>query len=164
MLSFFGKGVYGAYAIGRASVFRRNTAMAYRRRIEDVDAEISRLHAAQEHAKQQLEEIFQKAKSEIGDANAQIFEIHKMMIEDEDYNESIINIIKTQHVNAEFAVASTGENFSRLFSAMDDSYMQARAADVKDISNRIVACFADKAESASVKQGEKIILCADDLA
>ncbi|MBQ9760741.1 MAG: phosphoenolpyruvate--protein phosphotransferase [Clostridia bacterium] len=163
MLKFYGKGVYGAYAIGRASVFRRSTAMVYRTRITDTEAEIRRLELAKSRAIRELDAIYEKAKSEIGDANAQIFEIHKMMIEDDDYNESILNIIKTQSVNAEFAVASTGENFSRLFAAMDDSYMQARAADVKDISNRIVSCFVEGTVHNNTDDTQ-IILCADDLA
>ncbi len=162
MRTFLGKGVYGAYAIGRASVYRRQTTMTHRTRITDVAAEEVRLARAKERAICELDQIYQKAKGEIGEANAQIFEIHKMMVEDEDYNESILNIIRTQQVNAEFAVAVTGENFSKLFSSMEDSYMQARAADVRDVSARIVSCFSEGHETAS--GDEKIIVCADDLA
>lgn len=163
MLKIFGKGVYGAYAIGKASVFKRHSAMAHRKKITDIELEKERLAAAKQKAISQLEEIYEKARAEIGEANAQIFEIHKMMIEDDDYNESILNIIETQRVNAEFAVAATGENFSRLFSDMDDSYMQARATDVKDISARIVSCFQNGSND-ELPLNEKIILCADDLA
>ncbi len=163
MFTFHGSGIYGAIAIGKASVFKRSNTMAYRRKTDDIPRELSRLAEAKKKAVEQLSGVYQKALSEIGEANAQIFEIHMMMIEDEDYNESIRNIIETQHVNAEFAVALTGENFSQMFSSMDDGYMQARAADVKDISNRIISCFRqdadDKAESS-----EKTIICADDLA
>lgn len=164
MLKFFGKGVYGAIAIGKVTIFKRNSAMAHRKRIEDVAHEKNRLRDAKQKAIEELDTIYEKAKNEIGEANAQIFEIHKMMIEDDDYNESIISIIETQKVNAEFAVAVTGENFSQMFAAMDDSYMQARATDVKDISNRIVSCFDKQKDKISADPQEKIILCADDLA
>lgn len=163
MFTFHGSGVYGAIAIGKASVFKRDGAMAHRKKIEDVAAELDRLAEAKSRATAQIREIYQRARAEIGETHAQIFEIHMMMIDDEDYNESIRNIIETQHVNAEFAVALTGENFSQMFSSMDDGYMQARAADVKDISNRIVTCFeTEKKETA--QSSDKIIVCADDLA
>lgn len=163
MLKFFGKGVYGAIAIGRVSVLRPKSTMVHRRRITDVTAEMARLDAAKRRAIAELRTVYEKALGEIGEANAQIFDIHMMMLEDEDYNESIQNIIETQLVNAEFAVAITGENFSQMFSAMDDSYMQARAVDVKDISNRLVNCFAASTTEEN-KPTEKIVLCAVDLA
>ena len=162
MRTFMGKGVYGAYTIGRASVYRRRAAMTHRTHVSDVGAEELRLASAKERAIRELDEIYEKAKGEIGEANAQIFEIHKMMVEDEDYNESILNIIRTQRVNAEFAVSVTGENFSKLFASMEDSYMQARASDVRDVSARILSCFEEKADRAQAD--EKMILCADDLA
>ena len=163
MLKFFGKGVYGAIAIGRVSIFRQRSTMVHRRRIDNVQAEIERLNAAKRRALSELRGIYEKALGEIGEANAQIFDIHMMMLEDEDYNESIRNIIQTQRVNAEFAVAVTGENFSQMFSAMDDSYMQARAVDVKDISNRLIRCF-ECADVTRESASEKVILCAADLA
>lgn len=158
-----GKGVYGAIALGRISVFTRKEAFVKRTHIDDIEAEKSRLAAAKEKAAKQLGEIYNKALKEVGEANAQIFEIHMMMIEDEDYNDSISSIIETQSVNAEYAVAVTADNFAEMFAAMDDAYMQARSADVRDISNRIINCLSEEnAESSGLD--EKVIICADDLA
>lgn len=158
-----GKGVYGAIALGRISVFTRKEAFVKRTHIDDIEAEKARLAAAKEKAAEQLGEIYNKALKEVGEANAQIFEIHMMMIEDEDYNDSISNIIETQSVNAEYAVAVTADNFAEMFAAMDDAYMQARSADVRDISNRIINCLSEEnAESSALD--EKVIICADDLA
>ena len=163
MKVFKGKGVYGAVAIGKISVFKRNEMSVKRIHTEDTDAEKERFSAAKKLTLSQLEEIHKKALKEVGETNAQIFEIHMMMIEDDDYNESIENIIESQKVNAEYAVAVTSDNFAEMFSSMDDSYMQARAADVKDISNRIIGNLtaSDKMENAC---DEKVIICADDLA
>ena len=163
MTVFKGKGVYGAIALGRISVFKRRNAKVERIEISDVEAEKSRLAKAKAKALEQLEEIHAKALKEVGEANAQIFEIHIMMLDDEDYNESIISIIETQSVNAEYAVSVTSENFSQMFASMDDSYMQARSADVKDISNRIIACLSQEENKEEISQ-EKVIICADDLA
>lgn len=163
MTIFNGKGVYGAIALGKISVFKRREAEVRRVHIEDPEAEKARLTAAKEKALAQLQEIYDKALREVGEANAQIFEIHMMMIEDDDYNESIESIIDTQSVNAEYAVAVTADNFAEMFSSMEDAYMQARSADVKDISNRIIACLSD---DGALDNGsdEKVIICADDLA
>lgn len=163
MTTLKGKGVYGAIALGRISVFTRKEASVKRTHIDDTAAEMARLEAAKEKAAAQLRDIYNKALKEVGEANAQIFEIHQMMIEDEDYNESITSIIETQSVNAEYAVAVTADNFADMFAAMDDAYMQARSADVKDISNRIISCLSDKGSSDAVSD-EKMIICADDLA
>lgn len=163
MTTLKGKGVYGAVALGRISVFTRREASVKRTHIEDIEAEKARLEKAKEIAAEQLRKIYDKALKEVGEANAQIFEIHQMMIEDEDYNESITSIIETQSVNAEYAVAVTADNFSEMFASMDDAYMQARSADVKDISNRIISCLSDNG-SADVVSDEKMIICADDLA
>lgn len=163
MIKLVGKGVCGAIAIGTASVYQRRGTMVYRYTATDPKEEKERFARAKKRALESLREIYQKALAEIGDANAQIFEIHMMMIEDEDYNESILNMIETQRVNAEFAVAQTGENFSQMFAAMDDGYMQARAIDVRDISGRIVTCFSEKEGNSSPEEGH-VILCADDLA
>lgn len=160
---FSGKGVHGAIAIGEASVFKRKAAQVYRREIADPAHEIKRLRAAKEKALAQLTSVYEKALSEIGAANAQIFEIHRMMLEDDDYNESIVNIIESQRVNAEYAVALTRDSFAQMFSSTEDSYMQARASDVRDISNRMIACFEKESEPDRVS-GAKVILCADDLA
>ncbi len=163
MTTLKGKGVYGAIALGRISVFTRREASVKRTHIEDIEAEKARLEKAKEKATEQLRTIYEKALKEVGEANAQIFEIHQMMIEDEDYNESITSIIETQSVNAEYAVAVTADNFSEMFASMDDAYMQARSADVKDISNRIISCLSDGGGSDAVSD-EKVIICADDLA
>lgn len=160
---FLGKGVYGAVAIGRLAVFKRQEVAVKRSHIADAEAEKARLAAAKELAAGQLQEIYEKALKEVGEANAQIFEIHRLMLEDEDYNESIRNIIETQMVNAEYAVAVTSDNFAEMFASMDDSYMQARAADVKDISDRIIRNLNEAGGSAALEDG-KMIICADDLA
>lgn len=162
MIKFKGKGVYGAVAIGNISVFKRQELSVKRTHVDDSEAEKARLEAAKELALEQLGEIYEKALKEVGETNAQIFEIHMMMIEDDDYNESIENIIEGQRVNAEYAVAVTSDNFAEMFSAMDDSYMQARAADVKDISNRIIANLSGGGAAGAAS--DSMIVCADDLA
>ncbi len=163
MVKYTGKGVYGAVAIGRISVFRKPDAQVKRIHIEDTPAEKARVAAAKEAAAGQLQALYNKALKEVGETNAQIFEIHIMMLEDEDYNESIENIIESQSVNAEYAVAVTSDNFAEMFSSMEDTYMQARAADVRDISNRLIANLTGTASSVT-GSGEKMIVCADDLA
>lgn len=163
MQKFCGKGVYGAIAIGKISVFKRQEAQVRRVHVDDAKAEIKRVEAAKQKALKQLTDIYEKALKEVGETNAQIFDIHMMMIEDDDYNESIVNIIEGQSVNAEYAVAVTADNFAEMFSSMDDAYMQARAADVRDISNRLIACMSEK-NSESSTDGERVIICADDLA
>ncbi|MGN1403351.1 MAG: phosphoenolpyruvate--protein phosphotransferase [Ruminococcus sp.] len=163
MMTFTGKGVYGASAIGKIAVFRRQDIPIKRTKIQDTQSELERLEQAKKKAMAQLEEIHKKALKEVGEANAQIFEIHKMMVEDEDYSDAITEMIRTQNVNAEYAVGVTGDHFAEMFAAMDDSYMQARAADVKDISNRIIACLTEGSTDASAS-AEKVIVCADDLA
>lgn len=163
MNRFEGKGVYGAVAIGKISVFKRQEVSVKRNHITDAESEKARLAAAKELAVGQLQEIYDKALKEVGETNAQIFEIHMMMIEDEDYNESINNIIETQMVNAEYAVAVTSDNFSSMFSSMEDAYMKERAADVRDISNRIIRNL-DSGKSAETSGDDKVIICADDLA
>ena len=163
MIKFTGKGVYGAVAVGKISVFERQGIKVKRVEIRDAELEIERLEKAKATAIEQLGEIYEKALKEVGEANAQIFEIHMMMIEDEDYNDAITEIIRSRKLNAEFAVAVTSKNFAEMFSSMDDSYMQARAADVKDISNRIIDCLMDN-HSSNTASDEKVIICADDLA
>lgn len=163
MTEFKGKGVYGAVAVGKISVFTRAEIAVRREHIEDCEAEKKRVEAAKEKALVQLGEIHDKALREVGETNAQIFEIHQMMLEDDDYNESIESIIDTQKVNAEYAVAVTSDNFVAMFSAMDDAYMQARAADVRDISNRLIANLSEST-SESAQTADKVIICADDLA
>lgn len=163
MTRYVGKGVYGAVAIGRVSIFKKNDAAVSRVRVEDTAAEIARVDSAKAAASEQLGAIYDKALKEVGETNAAIFEIHRMMLEDEDYNESVRNIIETQQVNAEYAVAVTADNFAEMFSSMEDAYMQARAADVKDISNRIIANLSGSTAGLQSMNG-KMIVCADDLA
>ncbi len=163
MITIKGKGVYGAIAIGKISVFNRGEVKVKRAHTDNTEAEKERFNAAKARTVEQLKEIYEKALKEVGEANAQIFEIHQMMVEDDDYNDSVMNIIDTQKVTAEYAVAVTADNFAAMFAAMEDSYMQARAADVKDISNRIIKNLMSKSESGSVSD-DNAIICADDLA
>lgn len=163
MKKFTGKGVYGAIAMGKISVFQKQDTLIQRTSVKDTEAEKARVEAAKAAAAEQLQAIYEKALKEVGETNAQIFEIHMMMLEDDDYNESIQNIIDTQKVNAEYAVSITADNFAKMFSAMDDAYMQARAADVRDISDRIIANLTGNV-AVQEDSGEKHIICADDLA
>lgn len=158
-----GKSVFGGIAIGRLSVYHKKDNQVKRRKITDTEAEITRFTDAKEKAKEQLAGFYEKAVKEVGEVNAAIFEVHQMMLDDLDYLESITNMIRTQNVNAEFAVASTGDNFSQMFAAMDDDYMKERAADVKDISNRVIAILQGT-ESGEIGGDESFILLADDLA
>ena len=163
MVKYHGKGVYGAIAIGSISIFRRKNVQVKKIKTDDTSTELERLEKAKRKATEQLRKIYEKALKEVGEANAQIFEIHMMMIEDDDYNEAITKMITEQNVNAEYAVSVTAGSFADMFSSMDDSYMQARAADVHDISNRIIACM-NGCETEAVPSAEKVIICADDLA
>ena len=163
MREYTGKGVYGAIAVGKISIFKKQDTVIQRTSVADTEAEKARVEAAKTAASEQLQAIYEKALKEVGETNAQIFEIHMMMLEEEDYNESSQNIIDTQKVNAEYAVSVTADNFAEMFSAMDDAYMQARAADVRDISDRIIANLTGTA-AAQNTSSEKVIICADDLA
>ena len=158
-----GKSVFGGIAIGRISVHKKDEQQVKRVRIEDPEQEILRYRQAKQTAMEQLQGLYQKALKEVGEANAAIFEIHQMMLEDDDYNESVENIIRMQQVNAEYAVASTGDNFAQMFSAMDDDYMRARSADVKDISERVLSVLGGRATGIAAS-GEPVIIVADDLA
>ena len=158
-----GKSVFGGIAIGRISVHKKDEQQVKRVRIEDSEQEILRYRQAKQTAMEQLQGLYQKALKEVGEANAAIFEIHQMMLEDDDYNESVENIIRMQQVNAEYAVASTGDNFAQMFFAMDDDYMRARSADVKDISERVLSVLGGRATGIAAS-GEPVIIVADDLA
>lgn len=160
---FSGKSVYGGIAIGRLRVFTGSESQIKRIRIDDTAAELERLEKAREKAKEQLKQLYEKAVREIGEANAAIFEIHAMMLDDSDYIESAENIIRTQSVNAEYAVSVTGDNFSNLFITMADEYMKARAADVKDISDRLLQILCENPDTFDSSDEPEIIL-ADDLA
>lgn len=158
-----GKSVFGGIAIGKISVHKKDEQQVKRVKIEDPEQEIFRYRQAKQTAMEQLQGLYQKALKEVGEANAAIFEIHQMMLEDDDYNESVENIIRMQQVNAEYAVASTGDNFAQMFSAMDDDYMRARSADVKDISERVLSVLGGRATGIATS-GEPVIIVADDLA
>lgn len=158
-----GKSVFGGIAIGRISVYKKGEQQVKRNRITDIDAELGRFEDAKKTAIRQLQGLYDKALKEVGAANATIFEVHQMMLDDGDYNESIANIIKSQEVNAEYAVASTGDNFSQMFAAMEDDYMRARAADIKDISERIISILSGKGDRV-IGADEPAIIVADDLA
>ena len=163
MIEFQGKGVFGAVAIGKISVFEKQEVKVKRCHITDTENEKARVEQAKEQAKKQLQQIYEKALKEVGETNAQIFEIHMMMIDDEDYNDSINNIIESQNVNAEYAVAVTADNHAEMFASMDDSYMQARASDVKDISERLIKNLSSGNQETN-KTDDKVIICASDLA
>ena len=138
MQSFFGKSVYKGIVLGPVVVLKNTDSQVRRKKIEDVESEKQRIEQARKQAIKQLEALYEKAVKEVGEASAAIFDVHRMMIEDEDYLDAIDNMIKTEKVNAEYAVAVTGDHFSEMFARMDDDYMKARAADIKDISNRLV--------------------------
>lgn len=158
-----GKSVFSGVAIGKLSIFNKKDNTVKRNTIQDVEAETKRFEDAREVAKTQLAGIYEKAVKEVGEVNAQVFEVHQMMLDDLDYVESITNMIESQKVNAEFAVATTGDNFSDMFASMDDDYMRGRAADVKDISNRVISILQGNSSDADMAD-EPVILLADDLA
>lgn len=163
MRVYNGKSVFGGVAIGKIRVYSKGEQQVKRIKIEDVEAETERYHKATDAAMTQLAGLYEKALKEVGEANAAIFEIHQMMLEDDDYRESIENIINTQKVNAEYAVATTADNFAQMFASMEDDYMRERAADVRDISERLLTILHGRKEQG-VDAGEPVIIVADDLA
>lgn len=163
METYSGKSVFGGIAIGRIQVWQKNQQQVRRTKVQDIEAELERYHGARETAMEQLEQLYEKALKEVGEANAAIFEVHRMMLEDADYNESVENIVRSSQVNSEYAVASTGDNFSQMFAAMEDDYMRARAADVKDISERLIRILQGGPETAAEGE-EPVIIVAEDLA
>ena len=163
MKVYEGKSIFKGIAIGKIFFYQKGTQQVKRVKIDDVEAEKKRYEAANAKAIEQLEALHAKAVKEVGEANAAVFEVHMMMLEDDDYVSSIRNMIETQQVNAEFAIASTGDNFSEMFSQMDDEYFKARAADVKDISDRLIAVLSQR-ESVGDMGEEPVIVVADDLA
>ncbi len=158
-----GKGVSAGIAIGPIRFYRKEEVTVKREHVEDTDAELARLEKAKEKTLEQLGNLYEKARKEVGDASAQIFEVHQMMVEDDDYQESIHNIISAQKLNAEYAVATTADNFADMFASMDDAYMKERAADVRDVSERLLRNLQNKSDGG-IDTDEKYILCADDLA
>lgn len=157
-----GKAVYKGIALGKISVLRKTENVVKRVKIEDADAELQRVETARAQAIEQLGKLYDKAVKEVGEASAAIFEVHQMMLEDLDFNEAIENTIRTQEVNAEYAVASTGDSFSEMFASMDDDYMKARAVDIKDISERLVQNLAGNGDNG-LDFTEPVIVVADDL-
>ncbi len=162
MIKFSGKSVYKGIAVGPAAVLKNKDFQVKRAKAEDVEAEIARVEEAVEKSQEQLGQLYDKAVKEVGEASAAIFEVHQMMLEDDDYRDSICNMIRTEQVNAEYAVAVTGDNFSEIFAGMDDDYMKARAADIKDISNRLVRCLSGQ-ENMDFETMEPSVIIAEDL-
>ena len=163
MNKYTGKSVFGGIAIGKIMVYEKGEHQVKRVKITDAEAEKNRYYEAVETAFKQLGELHDKALREVGEANAAIFEIHQMMLEDDDYKESVEHIIESQMVNAEYAIAQTGDNFSQMFAAMDDEYMRGRAADVKDITERLLGILSGNTGSG-VDVDEPVIMVAEDLA
>lgn len=163
MNKYTGKSVFGGIAIGKIMVYEKGEHQVKRVKITDAEAEKNRYYEAVETAFKQLGELHDKALREVGEANAAIFEIHQMMLEDDDYKESVEHIIDSQMVNAEYAIAQTGDNFSQMFAAMDDEYMRGRAADVKDITERLLGILSGNTGSG-VDADEPVIMVAEDLA
>ena len=158
-----GKSVYSGVAIGRLAIYHKADNQVKREKISDVEAELARFEDARNTAKEQLAGLYEKALKEVGEVNAAIFEVHQMMLDDLDYVESVTNMIQSQEVNAEYAVATTGDTLSEVFASMDDDYMRERAADVKDISNRVIAVLQGNG-AGGLNADEPVILLADDLA
>lgn len=162
MQSFQGKSVYKGIVMGPVVVLKKNDYQVKRTRIEDAQGETARVQEAVKRSQEQLQKLYDKALKEVGEASAAIFEVHQMMLEDEDYLEAIQNMIRTEMVNAEYAVAVTGDNFSQMFASMDDDYMKARAADIKDISERLVRNLSGQ-EDADLSNIDPSVIVADDL-
>lgn len=163
MIKFSGSSVFGGVAIGKLSIFQKNENKVERRHIEDAEQEIARFEKAKEKALGQLQGLYDKALKDVGEANAMIFEVHQMMLEDLDYQDSIHYMIKEQQINAEYAVAQTSDNFAEMFAAMDDAYMQGRAADVRDISERLISILSGTQSSLGAFD-EPVVVVAEDLA
>lgn len=163
MQIYNGKSVFGGIAIGKISVYQKKEQQVKRVKIDDPEQEMARYEKAKAEGIKQLQGLYDKALREVGEANAAIFEVHQMMMEDDGYNESVENIIRSQGVNAEYAVATTGDNYAQMFSAMDDDYMRERAADVRDISERLLTILNGE-ETGAVDADEPKIIVAEDLA
>lgn len=163
MQVYKGKSVFSGIAIGRVYVYQKGEQQVRRTKVEDIQKEKSRYQKASQTAMEQLKGLYEKALNEVGEENAAVFEVHQMMLEDDDFVESVESIIETQGVNAEYAVAVTGDNFSQMFAAMDDDYMRGRAADVKDISERLITVLSGGV-SGGIQSEEPVIVLADDLA
>lgn len=163
MEKFTGKSIFNGIAIGKILFYSKDGVQIFRHKVKDTDAEIARYNKAKEKAIEELNVIYEKAVKEVGEMNAAVFEVHAMMLEDDDYNDSVKNIITSQGVNAEYAVATTSDNFSKMFAEMDDEYFQARAIDIKDISERVLNILAGRS-SENILGDEPVIVVANDLA
>ena len=163
MQVYNGKSVFGGIAIGKISVYQKKEQQVKRVKVEDPDQEMARYEKAKAEGIRQLQGLYDKALKEVGEANAAIFEVHQMMMEDDGYNESVENIVRSQGVNVEYAVATTGDNYAQMFSAMDDDYMRERAADVRDISERLLTILNGE-DTGAVDADEPKIIVAEDLA
>ena len=163
MEKYTGKSIFKGIAIGKILFYQKGEQPVKRVKIEDTAEQIKRYEDARAKAAEQLQGLYEKALKEVGEANAAVFEVHQMMLEDDDYIDSVVNIIETQQVNAEFAVATTGDNFAKMFAEMEDDYFKARAADVKDISERMVNILSGN-ESGGALVDEPVIVVAEDLA
>ena len=163
MEKYTGKSIFKGIAIGKILFYQKGEQPVKRVKIEDTAEQIKRYEDARAKAAEQLQGLYEKALKEVGEANAAVFEVHQMMLEDDDYIDSVVNIIETQQVNAEFAVATTGDNFAKMFAEMEDDYFKARAADVKDISERMVNILSGN-ESGGALGDEPVIVVAEDLA
>ncbi len=158
-----GKKIFRGVAIGRIRIFKKTQNQVERKKVENIQKELARYEEAKQKAIVQLQTLYKKALKEVGEINAQIFEVHSMMLEDGDYNDSIHNLITTQGVNAEYAVAATGDNFSEMFANMDDEYFKARSIDIKDISERVIGILNGNDISSDIGE-EPVIIAAEDLA
>ena len=163
MEKYTGKSIFKGIAIGKILFYQKGEQPVKRVKVEDTAEQIKRYEDARAKAAEQLQGLYEKALKEVGEANAAVFEVHQMMLEDDDYIDSVVNIIETQQVNAEFAVATTGDNFAKMFAEMEDDYFKARAADVKDISERMVNILSGN-ESGGALGDEPVIVVAEDLA
>lgn len=163
MKVYQGKSVFGGIAIGKIQVWKKGEQQVKRYKVEDLNGEVARFQTAKDEAVEQLGALYEKALKEVGKASAAIFEVHQMLLEDDDYIESVENIIRTQEVNAEYALAATGDNFANMFAAMDDEYMRERAADFKDITERVITILNGGSQQ-QMDASEPTIIIADDLA
>ena len=158
-----GKKIFRGVAIGKIKYYTKKVNTVTRKRIEDEQVEFKRYEDARERTIEQLHDLYEKAVKEVGEMNAQIFEVHAMMLEDDDYNDSVSNMICNQKVNAEYAVATTGDNFSEMFANMDDEYFKARSVDVKDVSERVITILNGNDTDSDIGN-EPVIIMAEDLA
>ena len=163
MQVYHGKSVFGGVAVGKVRVYKKEEKQVRRRSVEDPEAEIARFHEAQKEAMEQLDRLYEKAVREVGESGASVFEVHRMMLEDEDFTDSVENRIRTERVNAEYAAAATGDDFANMFEAMDDEYMKGRAADIRDISERLLGILNNSSKH-DPETVEPAILVAEDLA